>query len=359
MSMVDRERLAAILKERGNPLVEGDTATFYWQGSRAPRLAGDFTGWDEAAAVKLGKLQKGWWTYQLKLPLDAYIEYNFVRGEDSIPDPYNSQRISNGMGGSNRYFHMPGYRASRYSFPLPGAAQGEVQKYEVDTDQFVFGTKRTVYLYRPAAQGPLPLIVFYDAQDYLRRMRTNILLDNLIAEKCIAPVAAAFVNHGGTQARGIEYTSNDASLAFLMSQVLPLAQRELDLQDYKSHPGVYAIAGASASGLMAFYTARRLPHVFGKVLSQSGAFAWGEFDMVVFDLYRQGEIHPLKIWMDAGLFDLAGLLDANRRMRDVLAAREYEFEYKEFSAGHNIRAWKNELPGGLQYLFGTNAGGSF
>ena len=55
--------------------------------------------------------------------------------------------------------------------------------------------------------------------------------------------------------------------------------------------------------------------------------------------------------MDAGLYDFKSLLAANRRMQDLLAKHNFTFEYREYPAGHNYPAWRDELWRGLEYLF--------
>ena len=57
--------------------------------------------------------------------------------------------------------------------------------------------------------------------------------------------------------------------------------------------------------------------------------------MVVFDLLQQGDVRPIKIWLDVGLYDLAGLLVSNQRMKAMLNQRGYSLTYREYHAGHN------------------------
>jgi enterochelin esterase-like enzyme len=65
-------------------------------------------------------------------------------------------------------------------------------------------------------------------------------------------------------------------------------------------------------------------------------------------MLRVGERVPLRIYMDCGRFD--PLLAANRTMHELLHARGYEVAYREFNAGHNYPAWREDLPAGLQWL---------
>ncbi|MFZ2096936.1 MAG: alpha/beta hydrolase-fold protein [Anaerolineales bacterium] len=340
------------LKTDQTPLIDQNTATFVWRGRSTPLLVGDFTGWDEGKPIKLVKRERGLWIYQLELPSDAYIEYNYQRGEESLDDPFNPRRTPNGVGGFNQYFSMPEYKPTELDRKKRHVAHGTVREYKLPTDFFVSGNERKVYLYQPPSNEKVPLVVVWDGQDYLHRIKLNYMVDNLIAEGRIQPIALAFVSNGGQKSRMSEYACNEATLAFLMTGVMPLAAKELNLMDTHTFPGEFGVLGSSMGGLMALYTGARFPQVFGKVISQSGAFSWGDFDMVVFDLLNHPEERTLKIWIDVGIYDLTGLLDSNRKMRDLLVERNYRLIYREYHAGHNQPAWRDDIWRGLEALYG-------
>jgi enterochelin esterase-like enzyme len=335
------------------PLIDGNIATFVWQGEEAPNLVGDFTGWDAGDSVVLELTKPGIWTYRLSLPSDAYIEYGYMQGEERLPDPLNQRRSSNGMGGYNHYFSMPDYKPTNLAQKIKEIPHGIVTSHRLQTDYLIIGENRSVHLYQPPVKNPVPLMVVWDGQDYLNRMHLTYIIDNLIAQRRIQPIALAFVNNGGQKSRTVEYGCSDATLAFLMTEVIPLAVKNLNLIDIYTTPGAYGVVGASMGGLMALYTGARLPQVFGHVLSQSGAFSWAGFDMVVFDLLGHGEMHSLKIWMDVGIYDIPGLLVSNQRMNSLLSQRGYPVKYREYNAGHNYPAWKDEIWRGLEFLYGV------
>jgi enterochelin esterase family protein len=298
----------------------------------------------------------GVWTYQIELPADAYLEYAFSAGEENIVDPYNPRQISNGMGGFNQYFSMPEYEPTDLVQNDAQISHGIVSTYQAPTEYLLTGKNRTFHLYQPPVDQPVPLLVVWDGQDYLKRAKLNIIIDNLIAQSRIQPIALALINNGGQKYRHLEYSCSDATNVFLMTQVLPVASKKLNLLDINKNPGCYGVAGASMGGLMALYTGVRLPRVFGNVLSQSGAFSWSGLDLVVFDLLEQDQKLPLKIWMDVGMYDLPGLLDSNRRMWELLDAKGYQPGYREYHAGHNYTAWRDDIWRGLEILYGEKTG---
>jgi enterochelin esterase-like enzyme len=177
----------------------------------------------------------------------------------------------------------------------------------------------------------------------------------LIAEGRIRPIALALVEHGD-QARFVEYACSEATVAFLERAVLPLAHAELDLIAPDESPGAFGVLGASMGGLISLYTALRLPHVFGRVLSQSGGFG---FDLAgrepfILDYARMRRETSLKIWMDVGRFE--SLLEPNRRMRAALDGAGYDVSYREYAGGHNYTAWRDDVVAGLEALFGARDG---
>ncbi len=339
--------LLAIARTNGNPVIETERVTFLWQGKTAPRLIDDLHNWEEDPQT-MQRAGTELWSYSLSLAADAYLEYAFLdpKTGERLPDPLNPNHIWNGINAFNHYFYMPRSGPTPLVQPVKGAAKGKVTRHKVSTKEYVVGANRTVYLYQPPVKAPVPLLVVYDGADYLRRGKLNVIVDNLIAAKRVRPFAMALVQHGG-QARGVEYSCSESTLGFLFECVIPLAQEHLTLTPPGGEP--YGVLGASLGGLMAMYTGMRLPQVFGKVLSQSGAFILPEHEFVVVDLVRYTPRPEIDIWMNAGRYEW--LLDGNRQMYALLKEKNYKVKYHEFSGGHNYTAWRDDIWRGLEALF--------
>jgi len=335
---------------KGNPVIEGETATFLWQGRAAPRLIDDLSDW-ETSPRKLERVAPGLWFVTLTLPLNAYLEYAFIDSKtgERLPDPLNPKRIWNGINAYNHYFYMPKGKPSPYADRNPAAASGDVTRHEIPAGDFFATKTRTVYLYRPPVQEAVPLLVVYDGADYLKRGKLNIIADNLIARGRVRPFAMALVPNG-RQARTLEYACSDVTLGFLMEKVLPLAREHLNLSPFDG--GAYGVLGASLGGLMALYTGIRLPGVFGKVLSQSGAFRIAEHEFVLTELVCHLPRPALQVWMDVGRFEW--LLACNQEMHALLESKDYAVTYREFSGGHNYTSWRDDVARGLEMLFKNN-----
>jgi len=337
-------------KERGNPVIEGKQVTFIWRGKSAPRLIDDLHGWEDNPQ-KMTRIEKELWGYSMELPADAYLEYSFFepRSKQRIEDPLNWNTVYNGLGNDNHFFYMPEHSPTPLAEVRKNIPRGKVTQHVVETWMLADDGQRDVYLYRPHVKEPVPLLIVYDGVDYLERAKLNVIVDNLIHEKRIQPIAMAFLQNGGDH-RGVEYACSDATVMWLDNIILPLARRHLNLLDIKTQRGAYGVMGASFGGLMSVYTGLRMPEIFGKVISQSGVFESEGRDFAAVDLIRARQSREIKLWMDVGRFD--SLLDDNRRLQPILQESGYNVAYREFSGGHNYTCWQNEAGIALEKMFG-------
>lgn len=343
-------------RREGTPLVDGNQATFVWVGEGdVPQLIGDFTGWRENPAMLL-ETEPGVWTHTVTLPTDAYIEYAYSLKYDiaeSFPDPFNPRLVFNGIDSVNHCFTMPDFQPNELLQRGAGVARGKMSEHWLETGIFTGDTHRNVYLYQPPVEEPTPLVVVWDGGDYLSRGRLNVIVDNLIAQKRIRPIAMALIDNGDG-ARFTEYMQNEATLGLLHYRLLPLARKELNLIDEQAQPGIHGVLGSSMGGLMALYTGLRAPEIFGHVVCQSGAFWFDDpRDMLIVDTVKHSPVAPLNIWQDVGTLEY--LLPANRKMHTLLNERGYHVTYREFSGGHNQTMWADNTWRGLEAVYGVRA----
>lgn len=336
-----------------NPVILAGRARFEWHGPRAPQLMGDFNHWDAANPITLSPAGHNLWQHTLELPEDAYLEYVYLLDGKRLVDPRNPQRVFNGINAYNHYFYMPDAQPSDLVNSRQGVAHGTVKRMKVkgsyhlgDKNHAIDLFEREVYFYRPPVDEPVPLLVVYDGPDYLRRAKLPAIVDNLIHQKRIRPLALAMLANGRKN-RFLEYACSDVTLGFIDCGLLPLARSELNLLDPDQSPGSYGVLGASLGGLMALYTGLRRFEIFGKVLSQSGAFYPG---FVLNDLVKNKQGQQSRVWIDVGTFEY--LLSFNRQMWALLVEQGYQVAYHEYNAGHNYTAWRDDVANGLECLFG-------
>ena len=355
--MTSNNSLIQRAEESGNPVIQNNRATFFWEGDSAPYLISDVTDWEERPkpfkrliSTRNSASAKPIWSCSLSVPRDAYVEYAFYDPvtEEHVLDPWNSNSVSNGLGNRNNFFYMPETMPSPFSMRRAEVRSGTLTRHHVDAGFLQDDGERDIYLYKPPSSKPVPLVVVYDGYDYLHRARLATIVDNLIADRRVRPIALAFLQNGRSR-RNVEYLCSDATIHWLDREILPLAREHLRLINIEEHPGAYGVLGASAGGLMSMYTGFRMPEIFGKVICQSGVFGLDGRDFAVVDLVRYGHARDLKIWMDIGTLD--ELLEDNRHMVALLNEKEYNVTYREFAAGHNYTAWRNDLWRALEAMF--------
>ncbi|HMX20804.1 MAG TPA: alpha/beta hydrolase-fold protein [Anaerolineales bacterium] len=341
--------LLDLARKSGNPVITGNQVTFVWKGKSAPCLITDIHEWEDHPQ-KLTRTAPDLWTCSLDLHRDAYLEYAFYdpRTKKRIKDPLNKKTVYNGIGQYNHFFYMPAasptiYTAKRKEIPI-----GRITRHLVDASLIHEGGKRELHLYHPPVHEPVPLLLVYDGTDYLKRAMLNNIVDNLINEKRIRPIAMAFLQNGDDH-RSLEYACSDATLTALDQSILPFASQKLNLLSPKQTRGAFGVLGASFGGLMSMYTGLRMPDIFGKVICQSGVFELNSRDFVAVDLIRAKQSREIAIWMDIGRFD--SLLEDNRRLQPLLRENGYNVTYREANAGHNFTFWRNEIPMALEAMF--------
>src|ERR1043165_3397669 len=163
-------------RESGNPVVDGNRATFLWEGDSAPQLIGDITSWEDKpkSFKRLAPTPKGdtgttIWSCSLTIPRDGYLEYAFYDpfSREKILDPLNEDTVSNGMGSRNNFFYMPEATPSPFAMRRAGIRSGTLTRHRVDADFLQDDSERDVYLYKSPVNGAVPLLIVYDGYDYL------------------------------------------------------------------------------------------------------------------------------------------------------------------------------------------------
>jgi len=341
----------------GNPVIDGSEVTFIWEGATAPQLRGDMNLWSEnpermkrVSSRLTPDSTKPLWYITFDIPRDEYIEYLFYDPATQVhfPDPLNKRSVNNGLGGRNSFFYMPETMPSPFPMRRADVIPGTLSKHNVETGMLdEFGT-RDVYLYKPPVSETVPLLVVYDGVDYMQLGKLAVIVNSLMADKRIRPIAMALMQNGKRR-REVEYACSDATLNWLDQYVLPLAHKHIKLLDIKKHPGAYGVLGISLGASMSMYTGLRMPEIFGKVLSQGAVFEIGGRDLAVVDLVRHRQAQHIDLWMDVGRLD--SLLEDNRRMKGMLTENGYHFQYRECQGGHNYTSWRDDVWRGLQHLF--------
>ena len=382
----------------GTPLVEpiagNDThslVTFLWQGRAEHRNVVVMYGvaGEDSAANQLARLPgTDVWFKSYRVLNDAQTAYIFSLDDPltswtaqawvehqaagrALPDPLNPSRV---LGAETIFvpesvLRLPAAPAEPWLDARPGVPAGEMDLHLFASD--LLNNERKVWVYMPPgysdAGEPCGWALFLDGGAYYD-IRANTILDNLILEGRIPPLAAIFVRNASHAERHLEMSCNPRFVEFLAEELLPWLHARYHLTYDPRHTH---IVGASYGGLAAVYAAFSRPDVFGNVVAQSGAFSWyqgqdreaspGE-DTEPGWLIRQfvaAERLPLCFHLDVGTFEITtvysgvahtNILNANRHLRDVLRARGYPVDYVEFTGGHDFAGWRVLLPNALVTL---------
>ncbi|HEY9216357.1 MAG TPA: enterochelin esterase [Ancylobacter sp.] len=238
-----------------------------------------------------------------------------------------------------------------------GAPKGTLSEFRIASERL--GNERTITLYRPAGFDPANpdnvLLFVFDAKQYLTRVPTPTILDNLIAERRLPPVVAVFVSEIDRQTRARELPGNSAFADFMALELLPRVRRETGATIPTKRT---ALTGSSYGGLAAATVALAHPEAFGNAISLSGSFWWhpegsaeDQSEHVAAWVARNRRA-DVRFHLMAGLFETGrvgspGIVDTSRHLRDVLAARGYAVTYREYAGGHDYLVWRGALADAL------------
>ena len=246
-------------------------------------------------------------------------------------------------------------------------AQSRVRQLSIHSA--LSGTDRDVWVYTPAGYdahkaGGYPLLVTFDGAAYQSPgyMGVPDILDSLAAAHSAPPFVAVMINSDSPSSRIAELGNNPDYVRFLAEELVPWIRAGWNVT---RDPHRTVITGSSAGGLGAAYAAFVHPELFGNVLSQSGAFwrgARGSNDAPYEWLTAQYAAAPKKditFVIDVGERETGHVIggtgpvfiDANRRLRDVLAQKGYQLTYTEVPGGvHHMTTWRPRLPVDLAAL---------
>lgn len=248
--------------------------------------------------------------------------------------------------------------------PQPGIAKGRIQALTFESR--IYKRPRKVWIYTPSdykrdASPAYDVLFCFDGDDYINDISAPAVLDNEIAAKKIPPLVAIFIDNSVDRLGDL--ANHEQFADFMATELVPWARRNANITTDPQHT---IIAGYSAGGLGAAYVAYKHPELFGKVLSQSGAFWRGnEGASEPYEwLTRQFAESPrknLRFYVEVGAEEKNHavsvgpvFIEATRRFRDALLAKGYPLSYREIPGAHHEPShWRTQFGPGLLYLTGN------
>ncbi len=357
-----RERMTAFVAAHDFPLVEDQTATFFfWDEHPVDQIYLVHWVFGLESRQPLQRLEgTPAWFLSIELPHAARVEYKFEvhRGDQRswIRDPRNAA-LARDPFGANSVCQMGGYTVPSWTEPAPASRRGDLDPFVLRSE--VFGAPRRVTTYLPFEYKPhkrYPVMVCHDGLDYLRFASAQAVLDQLIQRYEVAPLVVAFVDPG--DARNSEYAANPLQARFLVDELLPELHRRYGLSTRARDTG---LMGASFGAVSSLYTAWSNPGVFGKLLLQSGSFVFtdighhdrGELWDPVVAFVNGFRNDPARL--DAQLFLSCGVFESliayNRGLVPLMRRAGLDVRFVEALDGHNWINWRDRLRDGLTRLF--------
>ncbi|MEO6392700.1 MAG: alpha/beta hydrolase-fold protein [Pyrinomonadaceae bacterium] len=338
------ELLARVKQADHSPLIDGDTAVFIHRGAaRRVEIVGDFTGW-RPRRLALRKVRNHDIRYfEAQFPRAARIEYKFIAGRRWIEDSLNSRRVDNGLGGTNSYFTMPGYRES----PTSSAFEGGPHLERLIVQNSTPDSRRVVTVYLPpgytTSGEDFPVLYLQDGTEYIARGFAAAIAERSIKRGEVRPFIIVFVD---PRDRMREYWASDRFADWIARDVVPVIDgRFRTIRDRDGR----ALLGASLGGVASIWTAIKYPNLFGRVGGQSSSF-WIDRGRVINSLAElpgPGSL-PFRFYFDVGRIEGA---DTHRRVADTLNRKGYPLTYREAWTGHNWSSWRDRLAEAYQALW--------
>jgi enterochelin esterase family protein len=343
------------------PMVEGDTATFfYWDGRPTDKVFLKHWVFGLSSTIEFQRIPHTDAFYLfLDLPKGARVEYKLEVVRDGrgtwMQDPRNPRRAYDPFG-SNSVCPAGSYVDPEWVAFDPAARQGRLETGTVHST--VFGEARTYKMYIPAearAGKRYPLLVVHDGDDFLHFATMKTVLDNLIHRHEVAPIHVCFTSG---VLRNAEYAANPTHADYVRNELVPALEERYSLL---SGPANRGLMGASFGAVASLYTKVRHPGVFGRLMLLSGSFAFTDigdhqrgpaWDPVVSFVngFRGSARHlHAQVFMSCGTFE--SLIYYNRSLVPLLAKRCDGLRFTEAPDGHNWINWRDRLREGLTYLF--------
>ncbi|MBX3227916.1 MAG: DUF3327 domain-containing protein [Labilithrix sp.] len=354
------EKIDKWLDGRTIPIVEGRSCTFIWRGeANAVNLRHWIFGLETANA--LARIEgTDLWYLTLEIPENSRVEYKFElvreKGFKWVEDPRNPNRARDPFG-ANSVLQSDGYAFPDWAKYDATSRPGYLEPFSFHSK--AFGGMRSGKIYLPARfrkSRLYPILVVHDGTDYINFAAMKNVLDNLIERLEIPDMIVAFTD---SPDRLREYANDERHAKFLTEELLVDLTKRLPIID---RPQSRCLMGASFGAVAAFSTATRYPGVWGRLLLQSGSFAFTDigktnrrgplFDRIV-EFMNEMRSEPKavseRVFVSCGVYE--SLIYENRSLIPLLETTGMQVKFVEARDGHNWENWRDRLREGLSWLF--------
>ncbi|HMG37004.1 MAG TPA: alpha/beta hydrolase-fold protein [Blastocatellia bacterium] len=361
------------LSKEGTPIIEtiaddsrNALVTFVWRGADDLRNVVVF-GFTDSEPYKnqLTRLQKtDIWYKTYRISKQARLTYIFSLNDSLVPfdelDPKDlSDRAASfkldplnhrGAMGGGSIVELPDVSPQPWNAIQADIPHGKLEAATVKSA--ILKNERRAWVYTPPGYQqsgtPYPLIVMFDGPMYTLLIPSARILDNLISRDRVAPMVALVLDNPTAKSRDTEFACYEPYAEFIAKEAIPWVRRGYNVS---TEPALTYVSGVSYGGLAAAYVGFKHPDVFGNVISQSGSFWYtpsgdSEPEWLTRQFVTSPKL-PLRFHLDVGLLErlptpgrAPDMVSVNRHFRDVLLAKGYSVDYREYIGGHDAISWR-------------------
>jgi enterochelin esterase-like enzyme len=218
-------------------------------------------------------------------------------------------------------------------------------------------TEKKALIYLPPnfdTNQKYPALFLHDGDDYFSLGRIATQANQLIDEKKIRPIIMVAIPVE-KKLRSSEYSPigdrNEAHLSFMTEELLPFVKERYPLNDKE-----LVVGGSSLGATASLHMALQHPHIWNRVLAQSGAF----LPQTTSALEAHQSLNWLSIYQSIGLQETnvsthvgdIDLVEINQKVHTQLQSKGANVQYVEQDGDHTWGLWQKQLPTALQFFFG-------
>jgi enterochelin esterase-like enzyme len=323
-------------------------------------------GVDLGKIYEMQKDEKGMWTVTTDPQVPGFHYYSLVIDGVRVSDPASESFY--GTGRMSSAVEVP--EAGTDFYAIKNVPHGDI-RHKVYFSKTT-GTWRSLNIYTPPGydnSGKEQYPVLYiqhgggeDERGWAIQGKTDIILDNLIAEGKAKPMLVVIPNGNVTRPGMTAGGYNDEAMAVfkeeLLGSIIPFIEN-----NYRVKPGAVnrAIAGLSMGGGQAFYTGLRNTDMFANV----GVFSTGLFGGIgrdpgaAFDAEAvipgiltnpQSFNNKLKVfYLSVGEQDPR--IEPTKKLVETFRSKGLKVEFASFPGSHEWQVWRKSLNDFAQKLF--------
>ncbi len=179
---------------------------------------------------------------------------------------------------------------------------------------------------------------------------TRLILDEGIEPFLIVGVDVDMPNR--TDEYAPDGGRSEAYARFFVEELMPFVESRYPV---RTGDGDRVLVGDSLGGTVSLHLSLQVPDLIQKVIALSGAFLESTVDAI--EAVPEGGLSRLQLYQLIGTEETAvetsrgtfDFLEANRRLRPMLAERGASVHYVEKAGKHLWGFWQNELPDALRW----------